>query len=183
MIILIDEETAFECENFAIKRAEGSGKLYGQRGEPRHDKIIDDIRIGAMAEIAAYRAVKDKVKELSFPDFKIYDKKNKSFDADLTGEGVRFHVKSQSLESAKKYGSSWLFQKRDKLLNAPGGDEFFIFCIVTGLEVEIKGIVSVSELVMKDLVKEPKVWRYRNTKRAIYLHDVINSDLKTDYFL
>lgn len=160
------------AERFAEKRMAGSADLYKSRGELRDQKIFQDIVTGACAEIAVYRLLKNKGIEATKPDFKIYETRKKSFAADLETEIGAFHIKSQTLESANKYGASWLFQKYDPLLKDGHLDEYMVFCIVEGREVTVEHICHIKDIIDNDVLDEPKVWRYRHSKYAIYLEDV-----------
>jgi hypothetical protein len=113
---------------------------------------------------------------------RIYEAKDKSFEADLIVGDSLIHVKSQDIESATRYGASWLFQKKDKLLTVPGDNEFIAFCIVNDLSVDIKGIVLAKDLVKNNLVSEPKVARYTHTKNALYLQNILDSDIIKNRF-
>ena len=180
MKMKISKHMQKKCRKFAEDRIGLSEELYRKRGEANVDKMLDDITIGAMAEWAVYKHLKEKGVECSKPDFEIYDAKKKAFSADLITTNHAVHVKSQSLLSANKYGSSWLFQKTDKLLSKPSDQDVMVFCIVDGEEVEIKALVSVVDVVDNDLTSEPKVWKYRFTKHAIYLDEVLDSQINLE---
>lgn len=171
-----------KCKEFAIKRCKGSSDIYARRGESRTEKMIEDIVIGTTGEYAVQKYFKDKGYYCSKPDLTIYDKKRKSFDADLfvTNGDTKYkiHVKSQGETSRKRYGSSWLLQRRDKLVSEPKEDEFFAFTCVKGKEVEILGIVACKDIVDNDLLSECRVPRYRHSKVALYF-DEIRKELKT----
>jgi hypothetical protein len=160
------------CERFAEKRMNGSKDEYKARGELRESKIFQDIVTGACGEIAVYRYLKNQGIESTKPDFKIYEKRKKSFDADLISEVGNLHVKSQTLESANKYGASWLFQKWDPLLKDDHLKDYMVFCIVDDREVTIEHICHIKDIIDNDALDEPKVWRYKHTKHAIYLDHV-----------
>lgn len=165
------------CEAFADKRMTGSADLYRSRGELKLDKIRQDIVTGALAEFAVYEYFSNKGVECSKPDLEIYENKKKTYSPDLVAGGCVLHVKSQTVASAAKYGSSWLFQSTDKLLGTPSETALMIFCLVDGHRVEIKAIVSVLDIVENGLTAKPKVWRYANSKVAIYLKSVLESNI------
>ena len=160
------------CEKFAKDRMSGSKNLYRFRGELSESKMLNDIKIGAMAELAVYRYFKIKGIQSTRPDLKIYDQKDKSFNADFASEIGNIHVKSQGIESAKRYGSSWLLQKKDPLLSQEHLNDYLVFCIVDGREVTIEHICHIKDIVENNCLDEPKVWRYKETKVAIYLDHV-----------
>ena len=167
-----------KCTLFAEERLGASKQLYSFRGESNLDKMKEDIIVGTLGEWAAYKYLKEKGIEVSKPDMKIYENKRKSFAADLLCESYKFHVKSQSIVSANRYGYSWLCQKTDRLLNKPGDNEYFIFTGVDVPTVEILAIVKVQDIIDNKLIGTPKVWRYQHTKHALYLDDIKNSKIK-----
>jgi hypothetical protein len=177
MKIPISPEIVRACEEFAEKRAKSSEDLYRLRGEASYQKMKADIYTGALAEFAVYEYLKSKNIKVSPPDLNIYEVRQKSFGADLKGETKNFHVKSQTVEAATKYGASWLFQNSDKILTLPSENEYLVFCLVEGSVVDIQAIISNIELVEANLTKKPKIPKYATTKSAIYLQDVLGSNL------
>lgn len=166
---------------FASERMGGSKDLYVYRGEKNLSKMEEDIIIGTLGEYAVFNYLKSLGYKCSRPDLKIYEKKRKSFDADLTvtrndfnKSKVNVHVKSQSLKSVKRYGQSWLFQRSDSLVANPAKNDIMIFTNVCPKtwEVNIVGIVHPKLVCEMELWGECKVWSYRKTKVAIYLEDL-----------
>ena len=93
-----------KCSEFAQKQLDTSKDLYAYRGEHRLSKMKEDIIIGKLGEIAAYKYLRNKGYEINKPDFEIYEKQRKSFGADLiTNCGKKVHVKSQGYESMVRY--------------------------------------------------------------------------------
>lgn len=185
MKITINDYTSRKCSTFAKERIKTSAGLYKYRGETNMDKMVEDVKIGTMAEYAVFNYVKQLGFKCTKPDLKHYKAKDKSFSADLKADKVfvdektlewrdaLIHVKSQGTKSAKAYGSSWLFQKQDKIFRGEKDEEFLAFCIVDKRDVELQAIVKVKDV--KKLLKEPKVWRYKDTKVALYLDDVLEN--------
>lgn len=185
--IQLNQPLIDKCQAFALERIGLSEDLYRKRGEARKSKMVEDICVGTMAEWACYSYLKDKAAscvEITEPDMTIYEKRKKSFSPDLQYTAVtevfNIHVKSQTHESANKYGASWLFQKEDKLFKSAGENDYIAFCLVEGSKVDIMAIVKVLELVERDLLAEPKVFQYKHSKKAIYLDQVLacNIDLQ-----
>ncbi len=185
MIININDYTRRKCSKFAKERIKTSAGLYKFRGETNEKKMIEDVMIGTMAEYAVYNYIKDLGYKCTKPDLRHYKPRNKSFSADLKAESVfvdtktlewqdaLVHVKSQGIKSAKAYGASWLFQKEDKIFRGDKDEEFLAFCLVDGKDIELQAIVKIKDV--KKLLKEPKVWRYKDTKVALYLDDVLKN--------
>lgn len=177
MIVQVSDYYVKKVEEFARKRIEGSKNLYAYRGESNMGKMVDDCVIGTIGEWGVFKYLKDMVGiTTSKPDMKIYEKRRKSFSADLVHPDYRFHVKSQSIESISKYGRSWLFQKSDKVLNNPEPDEYFVFTEVcrNGV-VEIIAVIQCNKLL--NLYGECKVPWYRHSKVALYLDDIEHLNL------
>jgi hypothetical protein len=170
MIINIKKRIFDRCEKFAVKRVTGSSDLYALRGEPRKEKMVHDILVGALGEWAIEEHLTSLGYECTKPDMKIYDKANKSFDADLFVDDVEIHVKSQGMASVKRYGNSWLLQRYDKIVAEPRDDQLFAF---TNVDVEKKTATILGFCWASDMIYgECKVWSYKKTKVAIYLKDI-----------
>ena len=143
---------------------------------------------GLAAEIATHKALSMQY-DMVQPDTQIYEKKRKSYNADLVDkEGRKFHVKSQTIDSIRKYGASWLFQKTDPLWQHKKDEEFFVFCGMTLEEtttmetlpeifdVDIFAIAKIAHL--SELIDNPERTQCRldwfnRTKRCIYLVDIL----------
>lgn len=159
-----------KCEKFATKRITGSAHLYKYRGESRQDKMIDDIKIGCLGEWAVYKHLQQLGYDPSEPDMKIYEKRRKSFDADIYCDEIEVHVKSQGVKSAKRYGNSWLVQRSDKLVSEPKDNQIFAF---TNVNLETMKVTIIGYCWAKDMIYgECKVWSYQKTKKAIYIREI-----------
>ena len=170
-----------KCCKFADEQLETSKDLYMYRGEHRLEKMRNDIIVGKMGEVAAYRYLKVRGYNVSKPDFTIYERHNKSFDADITTKcGKSVHVKSQGFESMVRYGASWLLQKSDKITKNPSCEDYILMVNLNGLEANILGVVSVHDLVLNELYEEPKVSRYAQTKKAIYFDSIKQSGISLE---
>lgn len=170
MIVKISKKIYNMCVRFADKRLKDSKSCYYYRGERNVDKMREDIIIGTMGEWAVEAHLSSMGYYCSEPDMKIYDKRRKSFEADLYVDEIEVHVKSQGLESSKKYGHSWLLQKSDKIVTNPRDNEIFAF---TCVEHEERIVDVLGYCWAKDMqYGECKVPWYRSTKVAIYLQDV-----------
>jgi len=178
-VIQLTPGTIWTCNDFADKRMAGSVSMYVARGESSINKIRQDIVTGAMAEFALWHYLSDKGLAPSKPDLTIYPQGQKSFAADLTVGDKHVHVKAQTIDAAKRYGASWLFQKTDKVISLPSENAYMAFCLVRGNEVTIKAIVSTLELAEFNLWKKPKVPKYQTTKVALYLQDILDSKINT----
>lgn len=173
MIIKLTKTDRQKVEDFANARL-GSEELYASRGGFKRADLV----AGALGEIAAYKVLKKAGYELAKPDFTIYEKGQKSYDADLqikTGMHVKhFHVKSQTKESEKRYGPSWLLQRYDPLFKGTGYNNYVVPSVVdldTNV-VELFGYFPLATILNKGLVGECKVPMFRRTKVALYFKDL-----------
>lgn len=181
MYIKLNKYYFDKCSKFADNQLDTSKNLYAYRGEHRLSKMREDIIVGKLGEVAAYKYLKQRGFNPKRPDFKIYEGRRKSFDADITTEcGKLIHVKSQSYDSMVRYGASWLLQKSDKLTFEPKLDEYVLMVNLRGLEANVLGIVSALDLIEYDLFEKPKVERYQKTKLALYFDSIKNSGIKTE---
>lgn len=177
--VKISKYLMLKIRKFAHQRVNGSKDCYAYRGEANVSKIEEDIIIGAMGEYAVHNMIKGNGGlKCSKPDLKIYEKRRKSFDADLTAfnkvETFKIHVKSQSLKSEKRYGQSYLFQRSDKLISSPKVEDVMAFCTVDvkNETVEVVGFVNSKIMIDMQLMGECEVPRYRHSKVAVYLKDL-----------
>lgn len=169
------------CVEFAEKQLQTSKHLYAYRGESNLDKMKNDIITGKLGEVAALKYLSDKGYRCTKPDFEIYHGRRKSFDSDLkTKCGWNVHVKSQSAESQKKYGCSWLLQKSDSLVKAPSDSDIILMVSMEGCTAEILGTVLAEDLLRHGLFMEPKVPRYGVTKVALYLDSIKETEINLE---
>lgn len=173
--IKISQKIIDKCREFAKARIDKSANLYAYRGEARIEKMIEDIIFGTVGEWGAYKYLRKCGVHTSKPDMEIYEKQRKSFSADLVNDsfGINFHIKSQSTESKSRYGSSWLLQRRDKIVSNPSELDYFIFCTVDLPYVTVEGIVRCSDVEYG----ECKVPKYRNTKVALYFDNILQKNI------
>ncbi len=83
-------------------------------------------------------------------------------------------VKSQTLDSEKKYGSSWLLQRTDKLLTKPQKSHYVVPCTVNmdTNEVTIYCSANIETVKKNHLVGECKVPWFQKYKVALYWDDL-----------
>ena len=174
--VTITEEERKICEDFASKSVSTNIKEYERRNQSNVGKVELDISIGKMAEIGVYKILNKAKLKCSYPDFEIYDKYHKTFDADLTIDKYDIHVKSQLLSQSKSFGESWLFQKNDKLTYIPTERDVICLCIVSSNEVIIKKILLANNLTgLYGIPKSPKL---KDNKHALYYKDIENLKFK-----
>lgn len=177
--IKLTDKQMISCVEFSELRYtdKGASGNYNKRGGFK----FEDIVVGAMAEIAVYRLLKKQGFAVKKPDFTLHDASKRSYDADLCDGTRHFHVKGQSLKSAKLYGDSWIMQRTDPLLNTAPLHNYLVPCTVDldTRVVKIHGIIPFRSLVDKNLIGECRLEWFRKTKVAIYL-DQITSVMTTN---
>jgi hypothetical protein len=165
------------CRAFAEACYETNADEYARRNQDNRSKIVYDITIGKMAELAVYGFLTDERRvACAAPDFGIYPAHQKSYGADLTftgKDGVTYdlHVKSQDQEQGNRFGKSWMFQKKDTLTTSPKDHEMICLCtVINGTDVQIEYIHRAKKLV--PFYSEPKSPKLKDTKTAIYAKDL-----------
>ena len=155
-------------DKFVEARVNADTTLYSQRGGFKEI----DILTGALAEEAVYQFLRKFKFKVNKPDFTIHTKKQKSYAGDLTDGKRCFHVKGQNMESAKRYGDSWLMQRYDPLVKGKdaASNNYIVPCTVDTKKntVIIHGIFTFGYLHKHDLFMDCKVPWFNKTKCAIY---------------
>lgn len=155
------------CQNFAENCYWTNAPEYERRNQNNPDKIKQDIAFGKIAEFGVYYILLEKgMKHITIPDTNVYNHKSKSFEADLKCEGFGFHIKTQTLKSALRFGESWMFQKKDPLVINPKSYDYFIGTQLNESNFEVKILLSkpATELKFEDPVLEKL-----KTKTCLYL--------------
>ena len=165
----IKEEDFKKVKDFVHKRKKDT-ELYQKRGG---FKDID-LWTGALGEVGAYYYLREKGRDVSFPDFEIYKPKDKSYDADMRDGSKFYHIKAQNLESQKRHGNSWLLQRYDKIVRKKIQNHYLVLCNVDvdNRKVEILGTPSVSSIHNAECWSECKYYLFRKTKVALYLDEM-----------
>ena len=168
--IIFTEKQINTCIDFANSI---NTSYYASRSQINDDKRKNDQLIGKLGEIATYEILKYKLPNLTYPDFKIYEAKGKSWAFDLMTTDVNLHVKSQSAESGKRYGISWIFQSTDKEIFGRVTPNQYISFVTINLQIKqaiIRAIVKLDFLHDNNLFDYPKLdYLKTNNKRAVYL--------------
>ena len=169
-----------QCEKFARAQLATSMSQYRRRNQSNPERIVAQIIDGKMGEWFAYHHLKRQGFEPTVPDFEIYTARHKSFDADLYSNKTAIHVKSQNIGSAKRYGSSWVFQaggigfgNRDPCLDN-SQDEWCVFVTVdhASKSATVLGPYSINDV--RPHMKDPKLSHLKGIKKCIYLKDIVH---------
>lgn len=175
IVIKTDNLTTDKCLDFAEDCYKSNKDEYKRRGQCDKWAIIQQIFIGKIAEYGVYNYLCDKsMFQMLSPDLVIYDKGNKSYDADLFFNGFNIHVKSQDERQVKTYGRSYLLQKNDPITIAPKLSDIACF---TSVIPDIHNVLVHGFITCNRLIKwlgTPKKEALRATKHAIYLSEDMN---------
>jgi len=183
-IFFSDEEWSFYheiCNTYAKDELESTFAQRNRRNQFNKNAMIHQTTTGKLAEWGVTLYFTDMPCTISNPDMEIYQAAGKSFDADLKLDGEDLHVKSQSVDSAKRFGTSWMFQyggngygHTDPLLKKENG--YVAFCVVDfdKKTVVLHGICNFDTL--RKRLREPVKESLKNTKRCIYLEDLTDDD-------
>lgn len=164
------------CNVFAHEEIQTTEHMRNLRGQFNRAKMIKDNRIGKIGEWGVTWAFWKNEIDCSEPDMKIYSSSNKSFDADLTYNGIDLHVKSQCAEAARRWNASWVFQKGgmgrghvDPILHSGDGEAIFALVDEPRKQVEVYGPIDLN--VLRENLREPRLEHLKKTKACLYLED------------
>lgn len=178
-IIFTDKEFD-ECKNFS-ELVDTS--LYAKRNQWDAEKRKADSLVGKLGEVAVYNVLSPKYTDLTYPDFKIYKPREKSWDFDMKSSSFNLHVKTQESLQSAKFGESWIFQhgggKRkhyDKEIFdrvTPNQYVAFVKVNLQKREAEVRAIVSLDLLHDNNLFALPVLEKLQNAnKLAVYYKDL-----------
>ena len=165
----IDNDIVRMCEHFADMVVSSNLDCYKKRKQFNQDKIKNDILIGKIAEWGVFFVYLNRgIANIGFPDMQIYPTEDKSFDCDLSCGSYKLHIKSQTYQSAHRYGDSWIFQIKDPLFEYSNEYDIVIGCRVTfGTEGAFVQIML--EKCFNDLkFGDTKMLKFPGDKKAIY---------------
>lgn len=151
----------------------------GKRNLSSEQKRRHDIKIGKLGEIATYHILKNKVTNITYPDFEIYTVKQKSWDYDIKSNEYNIHVKTQDSLASDLYGISWVFQKEDKkVFKTYNQNDIVSFVNINDKKqiAYIRAIYSINTLNTDNLFKPPKLNKLINNKLCIYYDDLVKTN-------
>lgn len=155
-----------QCWLFAKYSYDSSLDEYRKRNQFNKNKIIKDIYNGKKAEFLVYNYLVRKGKKLNSPDVNIYDKRNKSYDADLSVDGINIHVKSHLKN--ENYPVSWVFQTKDPLLFKKNDNDYLALVVVS--DKSYMYVKYISKVSFKDPIKKV----LKTNKSCVYEKDIRN---------
>lgn len=178
-IINIKKQWIEKAAEFAEKSIGTNIGIYAKRNQFNPEKGKADNRNGKIGEIVAHSFLLPKFPDITTPDFEVYAAKNKSWAKDLSSTKANkvFGVKSQTIESAKKYGESWVFQNEDAGVHGKtdkSDDGNFILFVLLDLTEKlgyVRAAVKVKWIHENGLFKPMKL-AHLTSKKAVYYDDL-----------
>ncbi|BAZ37330.1 hypothetical protein NIES4101_32510 [Calothrix sp. NIES-4101] len=166
--VRLTEEDKQDCREFAEIYADTVGDIYAQNRNQRDITVIVNQAYWAkLAEVAVEREIQRVgVKITEGVDFSIYQRHQKSFDADIKTVNARIHVKSVHCDRSEK---SWAFQKTDPVVYEPEDDEILVFCVTYTNYVEIVGACLAREAL--SFYAPPRKGELSATKECLYFQN------------
>jgi hypothetical protein len=152
---------------------------YQDSYQSNKQKIQQDHFISKLGEEAVKEVFTQLGQKVAGPDYTIYSAQQKSWQSDLVINNTELAIKTQSLVSAQKYSVSWLFQsgskRYDHILNKP---KAWVCFVSYGSKAQTCTVYPPMQI--KDLVfKEPKLEYLKDSKKAVYLEDLLTTNLIT----
>ena len=179
-IIKITDKWIIDANDFAEKSISTNIGMYASRNQPNIKKGINDNKIGKIGEEVVYSYLKEIMPDITSPDYAIYKARGKSWEKDLRDikSDVKVGVKTQTIESANKFGESWVFQNQDKGIHGDGKTENNNYIAFTLIDLDrkagiIKAIVKVSWLHKNNLFMPMKLAYLQNNKQAVYYNELL----------
>lgn len=157
------------CENFA-KECVKTNSIYRSRGQSNENKIINDIKTGKMGEIASFLFLRSMGLSITAPDFTVYPPHLKKHSPDIYENDIKYSIKTQSIESFRKYGLSWIFEKRNIEKNR--GSKLVLCAQISESEILILLVIPWEKVIP---ILKPPLLRNLHSKIALYYCDILLS--------
>lgn len=177
-ITISDEDYLRACK-FSEQVLPTNINYFFERNQSSAKVAKSQIVIGKLGELAVYNWLTGLGKNCTDVDFNVTSKK--SYMADLVVDDTNCHIKSQHINSAKRFGLSWTFQfsgngrgHRDhEIFDNYNKDDFVFFCLVESNKlVDIKSVVRLGYLHKYGLFKDPIKKNLVKIKKVVYFEDI-----------
>ena len=161
----------------AVQRAQAFAQAvadtvdYEDSHQTKKKKIHDDHFVSKLGEEAVRLVFESRHCSVEGPDYSIYDKKQKSWEADLKINALDVAVKTQRRSAANRYGLSWTFQdspkRRDPILSMP--EAWVCLVVYEDLKPDYECLVYPLRKIKQLIFEEPRLSRLVGKKQAVYL--------------
>lgn len=150
---------------------------YSDSNQHNWKKIRQDHFISKLGEEAVCAVFEQYAEYVSQPDYHIYQRLKKSWEADLQVNGTNLAVKTQCRTQARKYGLSWTFQnapaRKDPILRQPNYWICFVECNDVGRSPSFDCIVFPPMQVRELWFRDPILPQLKGKKKVVYAKDFI----------
>lgn len=147
---------------------------YKESNQSNLAKIRDDHFISKLGEEAVKQVFEERGNKVTGPDYNVYHRKKKNWNADLIVNGIEVAVKTQKKSAADKYGLSWTFQfslvRKDPVLRNPTAWICFVECDDSDANYFCQ--VFPPRKMKSLLLKEPKLPHLKGKKIVVYAEDL-----------
>lgn len=144
---------------------------YRDSNQSRKQKIRDDHFVSKLGEEAVRLVFEARSCLVEGPDYTIYDKKQKSWIADLKVNALDVAVKTQRRSAANRYGLSWTFQdspkRRDPILSTP--EAWVCLVVFEDLKPDHECVVYPLRKLKQLIFEPPRLRQLVGKKQAVYL--------------
>lgn len=169
-LIGVDYEMA---RAFAMDVDHTVAESYAARHQTNPEQRIRQAIVGKLGEIATRVYLLDHGLACDPPDFTITTRKSYGADMTFTHTHAAVHVKSQSLESARKYGLSWMFHVSDRgIFKTSSTRARMVLCLVRPTDVLICAYMPVLVPLKQNLYRYPVLESQQDVKRVLYYKDI-----------
>jgi hypothetical protein len=144
---------------------------YHDSNQSDRQKIRDDHYVSKLGEEAVRLIFEMRNCIVEGPDYTIYDKKAKSWAADLIINGLEVAVKTQRRSAANRYDLSWTFQdspeRRDPILSMP--EAWVCLVVFEDLKPDYECLVYPLRKIKQLIFEPPRLGHLAGKKQAVYL--------------
>lgn len=134
-------------------------------------KIRDDHFVSKVGEEAVRLVFEMRRCTVDGPDYTVYNRKQKSWVADLKVNTLEVAVKTQRRSTANRYDLSWTFQdspeRRDPILSTP--DAWVCLVVYEDLRSDCECLVYPPRRIRQLIFEAPRLKRLIGKKQAVYL--------------
>jgi len=144
---------------------------YHDSGQTKKQKIRDDHFVSKVGEEAVRLVFEARYCTVEGPDYAVYDKKQKSWTADLKINKLDVAVKTQRRSAANRYDLSWTFQdspaRRDPILSMP--EAWVCLVVYEDLKPDFECLVYPLRKIRQLIFESPRLKQLVGKKQAVYL--------------
>lgn len=171
----ISQSIITRCQQFAEDLYDSTKDNYASKGQTNADKVKQDATIGRIGEELTARILFKNYKDITKPDYTIYEKHNKSWAHDLSCQYFDVAVKTNDASRSIYDGYSWVFERRDRGIFTYQPKPLYIAFVTINLKnstAELMAFVNKTYLLNNALFKDMRLDFLNKTKCAVYADDL-----------